>query len=269
MNIDNGTQFVVSYIPETINKEKNTEQKIVFRSALFDDKSKVWTTTKGETVLTYFDLERNGINKINSSRMKVTELDQITGTLSKPSKMPGWAYGIPAKECKVGSKLAKIPGTVCHGCYALKGCYVFPNVQAAQYKRLDSITDPRWVQAMAAQILRHKSKWFRWHDSGDIQSLDHLKKIFAVCILTPDVNHWMPTREAGILAQVTPDQVPANLIIRLSATKVDGSPSSSWQHTSTVVTEGKTCPAAEQDNKCLSCRACWDKSIPNIAYGKH
>ena len=61
MNIDNGTQFVVSYIPETINKEKNTEQKIVFRSALFDDKSKVWTTTKGETVLTYFDLERNDI----------------------------------------------------------------------------------------------------------------------------------------------------------------------------------------------------------------
>ena len=60
MNIENGTKFVVSYIPETINKEKNTEQKIVFRSALFDDKSKVWTTTKGETVLTYFDLERNG-----------------------------------------------------------------------------------------------------------------------------------------------------------------------------------------------------------------
>jgi hypothetical protein len=30
--------------------------------------------------------------------MKVTELDSITGTLSKPSKMPGWSYGIPAKE---------------------------------------------------------------------------------------------------------------------------------------------------------------------------
>ena len=60
MNIDKGTQFVVSYIPENIDKEKNTKQKMVFRSALFDDKSKVWTTTKGETVLTYFDLERNG-----------------------------------------------------------------------------------------------------------------------------------------------------------------------------------------------------------------
>ncbi len=33
--------------------------------------------------------------------------------------------------------------------------------------------------------------------------------------------------------------------------------------------ENKTCPAAKQDNKCLSCRACWDKSVPNVAYGKH
>jgi hypothetical protein len=60
MNIDNGVNFVVSFIPENINGEKNVEQKREFRSALFDDKSKVWTTTKGETVLTYFDLERNG-----------------------------------------------------------------------------------------------------------------------------------------------------------------------------------------------------------------
>jgi hypothetical protein len=79
----------------------------------------------------------------------------------------------------------------------------------------------------------------------------------------------MPTRETGILKQIKLEEVPANLIIRASATKVDGPPPSSWPWTSTVVTEGKTCPAAEQDNKCLSCRACWDKSISNIAYGKH
>jgi hypothetical protein len=60
MKIENGTKFVVSYIPEKINGKENVEQKMEFRSALFDDKSKVWTTTKGETVLTYFDLERNG-----------------------------------------------------------------------------------------------------------------------------------------------------------------------------------------------------------------
>jgi hypothetical protein len=60
MKIENGTKFVVSYIPEKINGKENVEQKMEFRSALFDDKSKVWTTTKGETVLTYFDLDRSG-----------------------------------------------------------------------------------------------------------------------------------------------------------------------------------------------------------------
>ena len=66
--------------------------------------------------------------------MKTSEALKITGSLSKPSKMPGWAYGLPAKECKTGAKLAKVPGSVCYDCYALKGCYVFKVVQAAQYK---------------------------------------------------------------------------------------------------------------------------------------
>jgi hypothetical protein len=32
--------------------------------------------------------------------MKTSEALKLVGGLSKPSKMPGWAYGIPAKECK-------------------------------------------------------------------------------------------------------------------------------------------------------------------------
>ena len=52
--------------------------------------------------------------------MKTDEALKITGSLSKPSKMPGWAYGLPAKECKTGSKLVKIPGSVCYDCYALR-----------------------------------------------------------------------------------------------------------------------------------------------------
>ena len=57
------------------------------------------------------------------------EADAIHGGLGKPSKMPGYAYGIPAKHCKVGAKLHKVPGSVCADCYALKGRYMFANVQ--------------------------------------------------------------------------------------------------------------------------------------------
>jgi hypothetical protein len=201
--------------------------------------------------------------------MDKIQLKQITGGLSKPSKMPGFSYNLPATKCITGAKLVKIPGSVCSGCYALKGRYRFPNVKNAMQRRLDSINHPLWTQAMATSIIETKTGFFRWHDSGDLQSLDHLKKIFEVCNLTPGIQHWLPTRETSIVACIQADEVPKNLIIRLSAHKVDGKASTFWPWTSTVVTSEKTCPAAEQGNKCLDCRACWDRSIPNIAYGKH
>ena len=72
--------------------------------------------------------------------MKTKEaLKIIGGSLSKPSKMPGWSIGLPAKECKTGGKLQAVPGSVCYDCYALKGCYVFKVVQDAQYRRLAAI----------------------------------------------------------------------------------------------------------------------------------
>jgi hypothetical protein len=201
--------------------------------------------------------------------MNKDQLKQITGGLSKPSKMPGFSYNLPATKCITGAKLVKIPGSVCSGCYALKGRYRFPNVKDAMQRRLDSINHPLWIQAMATSIIETKTGFFRWHDSGDLQSLDHLKKIFEICKLTPGIQHWLPTRETSIIACIQADEVPKNLIIRLSAHKVDGKASTFWPWTSTVVTSEKTCPAAEQENKCKDCRACWDRNIPNIAYGKH
>ena len=53
--------------------------------------------------------------------MKVTEAKKITGSLTRTSKMPGLSYSLPAWECKTGSKLRKIKGSVCASCYALKG----------------------------------------------------------------------------------------------------------------------------------------------------
>ena len=199
--------------------------------------------------------------------MNTKEALQIVGGLSKPSKMPGWAYGLPAKECKTGSKLAQQPNTVCSGCYALKGCYVFKVVQDAQYRRLQAIKDPRWVQAMAHLINSKKPDVFRWHDSGDVQDLDHLNKIYEVCRLTPDKRHWMPTREAWIKDHVA--RAPDNLIIRFSMPMIDQEPAGSWSHTSTVVTAAATCPAPNQGNECKDCRNCWNKDIKNISYGQH
>ena len=194
------------------------------------------------------------------------EARKITGGLSKPSKMPGPAYNLPAWHCQTGAKLRKIEGTPCFGCYAMKGRYRFSNVRAALERRLESLDHPQWVPAMV-QLIKGQP-WFRWHDSGDVQSHEHLKKIFEVCRLTPETQHWLPTQERQYLP--APEDVPDNLIIRLSAAKVDGTAGNAWSHSSTVVTDGSpSCPAPTQGGKCRDCRACWNKDIKNVSYGKH
>ena len=207
--------------------------------------------------------------------MKTKEALKIVGGLSKPSKMPGWAYGLPAAECKTGSKLVDVEGSTCQGCYANKGCYVFAVVQAAQYRRLEAIRHPQWVNAMATLINSKKSKYFRWHDSGDVQDPEHLLKIFEVCRLTPETSHWLPTREAWTKKYLK--DKPDNLVLRFSMPMVDQAPAKSWPNVSTVMTKDQpwfgatsvACVAPDQDNECKDCRACWDPSVKNVTYWKH
>ncbi len=195
---------------------------------------------------------------------------EIPGGLSKPSKMPGPAHNLPAARCITGAKLVKVPGSVCAGCYALKGRYRFKNVQDALNRRLKALEDPRWVEAMVALVTGHAH--FRWHDSGDIQSEKHLLNIFEVCKQTPGTRHWLPTREARFLKLMDPEVVPKNLKIVLSDHMNDQRVAPTWwPYTSGVTTdhEAVTCPASSQGNKCLNCRKCWARSVKRVIYGKH
>ena len=198
--------------------------------------------------------------------MKVKEAAAITGSMTRTSKMPGLSYSLPAWECKTGSKLRKIKNSVCSACYALKGNYTrYKAIKAAQYVRLASLNSELWTAAIVTQIKRQK--YFRWHDAGDVQDLNHLNKIYEVCRLTPDTKHWMPTREAWIKDHL--DSKPDNLVIRFSAPMIDQAAPASWPNSSEVVTEGATCPAPQQGNSCGDCRNCWNPEIKTIKYGKH
>ena len=197
------------------------------------------------------------------------EASKITGGLSAPGKMPEGAYSISALHCQTGAKLRLVEDTPCYGCYALKNRYIMPIQAAALERRFQSLTHPRWVEAMT--VLVKKIKHFRWHDSGDIQRVAHLKKIFEVCASTPDTMHWLPTQERKYLP-MKGSTIPPNLVIRLSNAKNDTVPGNAWTHWSTVVTKpraGHVCPAPEQDMKCGSCRACWNKDVKEIQYRKH
>ena len=185
--------------------------------------------------------------------------------------MPGPAYNIPASQCITGAKLVNVKGSTCSGCYALKGNYIrFPAVQKAMERRARSLVHDSWITAMVAQIKRHR--WFRWHDSGDLQSVQHLNNIFEVCKLTPDTRHWLPTREARFINLMDPAVVPKNLKIVLSDHMNNQRVTPTWwPYTSGVTTDHKqvSCPASNQGNKCLDCRKCWDRGTKRVIYGKH
>lgn len=220
--------------------------------------------------------------------MKVSEAIAITGTLSSPSKMPCHSYSIPAKRCITGSKLRDVAGSTCSKCYACKGNYVFPNVQDALETRYQSLDHPQWVEAMTVLVKSTTKKvaYFRWHDSGDLQSVQHLANIVAVAEATPDVKHWLPTREYKIVADYMKagGVIPANLTVRLSAHMVNAAVPAYGLPTSTVHAETQSgpfkvltavptgthsCPSRNQGNKCGDCRACWDPSVANVSYHIH
>lgn len=199
----------------------------------------------------------------------------ITGSLGKPSKMPGLSYGISAKLCKVGAKLAQVPGSTCSGCYALKANYQYPSVQAAHAKRAAGLDHPQWVEAIVYLIEKSGESYFRWHDSGDLQSFQHLLNIVKVAEALPDVKFWLPTREKGLINQYMRafGSFPGNLVVRVSAAMVDSAAPEGYQHTSTVhaqaAAQGYSCPAQQQGNKCKDCRACWDAAVQNVSYHQH
>jgi hypothetical protein len=157
---------------------------------------------------------------------------------------------------------------------------------------------------MAFQIKRGCNKLgifhHRWFDSGDLQSVEMLHAIVLCCLETPEIKHWLPTREAKIVQTYRKRHglEPDNLVIRVSATMISDKPIKGHSHTSTVhkhkeTVHGKECLAyrtnkdnivvdletfkvmtrpekKEQDfGHCGDCRACWSRDVANISYPLH
>jgi hypothetical protein len=207
------------------------------------------------------------------------EANAICGTLTHTSKMPCASYSLPTEACQTGFKMAQIKGSICSSCYANNGFYkMYQNtIKPAQFSRLDAINDPLWVDGMVALI--GNDSYFRWHDSGDLQGVDHLHKIAQIADRLPKCLFWLPTREYAMIKQYI-DQfgaLPKNLIVRLSAMYPDKpvvipkslqgfkNITASNVHTSKPI--GKPCVAPDQGGACVDCRACWTNAV--ISYKLH
>lgn len=228
---------------------------------------------------------------------KLTYLESmdVIGGLSTPSKMPWYGWSTSAYDCITGSKLRKVEGSVCEDCYACKGQYCFKTTRIAHDRRMNCLADPRFVEAFILVLTKlHergrktytvngvevKENRFRWHDSGDLQSVQHLQMIVDIAKGTPQITHWLPTREFGMVSEWIKQngEFPANLVVRMSA-PMKGQ---TFNHQpmglafSTVglseemmlLSDIKQCNARETDNKCGDCTQCWNKNN-NINYPLH
>ncbi len=226
---------------------------------------------------------------------RLVDASTVVGGLSKPSKMPGYAFNLPASRCNVGGKLRHVEGSVCFSCYAgddvawqqqggrmkmvdgkLKGSrYATPFVQAALAKRFANLSNPLWVPAMV-RLIRNYGEHFRWFDSGDLQSVAMLANIYTIARATPNVKHWLPTREATVVKETAAayGAAPKNLVIRASGIMVDGK-RPNYKTASMVVrnapipAKAHVCPAPTQDNQCGDCRACWNPKVATVVYHIH
>ena len=194
--------------------------------------------------------------------------------LSNTSKLGCKSISLNAKSCKTGSKLAKKKGSVCFGCYALKGCYQFPVVQVAMERRMKFFYHKDFIPIMVFLLSSLRKKKFRWFDSGDVQNVLMALNILEICRLTPEVKHWIPSKEVKIWREVLKIQkLPKNVCLRISSPNIDQEPLKGFENTSTVHKDKKAfgleCIAYKQDGKCLDCEACFNKKVKNVSYPLH
>jgi hypothetical protein len=231
-------------------------------------------------------------------------LGSPNGCLGEPSKMPGYSFGISASKCKRGNKLARDLRTVCGHCYAKVAFYhYYDEVQVAHKRRFKGITHPEWVPAMIALLLHYvdpKMPYFRWFDSGDLQSVRMLGNIVEVCLGTPKVKHFLPTRETGMLvkylrlaARGEAPAFPKNLCVRISADlvgkppmrirEIEELPTSTvhrgksdrnkvivpWKKVSYACKAHERAVSRDGSGQCGGCRACWSRNAGNVSFGLH
>ena len=220
----------------------------------------------------------------------VKEATEITGGgLNQVEKMPEKTYNLPPEECGIGMILADIEGTACSECYALKNLFKLfkKTISPAQYARFESLTNEEWAPAMAYLINRYCEHHFRWHSAGEIQDIIHLQKICHVAELTPQIEHWLPSREYKIILdhENIYGPPPPNLIIRRSGHMIDGGrpfplskriPMSAIHRHKQPDPAAYICPAKNQGGHCdgrsrggINCRECWNPNQLLISYPYH
>jgi len=203
---------------------------------------------------------------------------------SKTSKLDGIpSWSLPAlTHCPGAREKGGLIVEVCRGCYAREGCYHFPSTKAVRESNVLDYKQDDWEDRVIAKL--EGEEYFRWFDSGDVDTPVLAAKLHRIVKATPDTKHWIPTRshkfkridrhlrlideEPNACVRISSDNIgvpiveyvagarrPSSVVIKNANDVPDGA---------TVCNSYKTKPA-----KCNGCRACWDKTVETIAYPIH
>jgi len=216
-------------------------------------------------------------------------------TLSRPSKMPGYAFGTTAGDtCPAAKKTLRDYGksAVCASCYACRGNYTFPNVRAAYQRRgaflqysIREDSGESAIKVLSYLIGRatvDAEPIFRVSDSGDLFRPEVANVWSRVADNLPGVSFWIPTREylrPIMLPHLRKLNARRNVVVRPSAAVIgQGAPDVPGLSAGTAVIGGDVpaghyaCPATQPGNPSScdgnACRACWN-STARIAYTFH
>lgn len=197
--------------------------------------------------------------------------------LSKTSKLNAKSWSLEAGETCPGSinPETKEILPVCQGCYAKGGNYRFSNVKAPREFNRQDWKRPEFVADFVAAL--KTERYFRWFDSGDIYHPALAFKIYLIIEASPWVNHWLTTKSYNIpKIRAVLDRIALlpNVALRFSSPSITGEYVAGL-HGSTVIpshdteTKAFVCEAYTRGGKCGDCFACYDKTVPLVAYVAH
>lgn len=191
--------------------------------------------------------------------------------------MPCKSWSLQALDTCPGSK--RPDGSLvdpCKGCYATTNMYRMPSVIKPRLSNQVDWKREAWVNDMVREL--DNERYFRWFDSGDVYDLRLARKILEVMTLTHWCSHWLPTRMhkfPKFLPVFEAMEALPNVVVRYSSDSVIGE-TIPGKTTSTITPYAmddtniiSVCRAYERQGKCGTCRACWSKDVPVIAYPAH
>ena len=138
-------------------------------------------------------------------------LTNTNSKIKKTAKLNGvrlYEFNLPAvSTCPCADKCKDI-------CYADKGTYKYPNVQAKYHSNYELTKNPpTFIEQIQKELIKKRVEYVRIHSSGDFYSMKYLKTWLKIARNNPNIIFYGYTKSVSLLQSL---QLPPNFIFCFS-----------------------------------------------------